>query len=86
MLEEEAREYHAAGRPGKIAVAITKPCATQHDLALAYTPGVAVPVRDISRTRWRRSATPPAGTWWPSSPTAPPSSAWATSGRSPASR
>ncbi len=46
-MEEEAREYHAAGRPGKIAVAITKPCATQHDLALAYTPGVAVPVRDI---------------------------------------
>jgi len=49
MLQEEAREYHATGRPGKIAVAITKPCATQHDLALAYTPGVAVPVRDIER-------------------------------------
>jgi malate dehydrogenase (oxaloacetate-decarboxylating)(NADP+) len=49
MLEEEAREYHASGRPGKIAVAITKPCATQHDLALAYTPGVAVPVRDIQQ-------------------------------------
>jgi malate dehydrogenase (oxaloacetate-decarboxylating)(NADP+) len=49
MLVEEAREYHASGRPGKIAVAITKPCATQHDLALAYTPGVAVPVRDIQQ-------------------------------------
>jgi malate dehydrogenase (oxaloacetate-decarboxylating)(NADP+) len=49
MLHEEAREYHAAGRPGKITVAITKPCATQHDLALAYTPGVAVPVRDIQQ-------------------------------------
>jgi malate dehydrogenase (oxaloacetate-decarboxylating)(NADP+) len=48
MLDEEAREYHASGRPGKVAVAITKPCATQHDLALAYTPGVAVPVRDIA--------------------------------------
>src|SRR4051794_26458436 len=48
MLDEEAREYHAAGRPGKTAIAITKPCATQHDLALAYTPGVAVPVRDIA--------------------------------------
>ena len=35
MLGEEAREYHASGRPGKIAIAITKPCATQHDLALA---------------------------------------------------
>ena len=49
MLGEEAREYHASGRPGKIAIAITKPCATQHDLALAYTPGVAVPVRDIQQ-------------------------------------
>jgi malate dehydrogenase (oxaloacetate-decarboxylating)(NADP+) len=49
MMQEEAREYHAGGRPGKIAVAITKPCATQHDLALAYTPGVAVPVRDIQQ-------------------------------------
>src|SRR6266508_3047421 len=49
MQQEEAREYHAGGRPGKIAVAITKPCATQHDLALAYTPGVAVPVRDIQQ-------------------------------------
>jgi malate dehydrogenase (oxaloacetate-decarboxylating)(NADP+) len=49
MLNEEAREYHASGRPGKIAIAITKSCATQHDLALAYTPGVAVPVLDIQR-------------------------------------
>jgi malate dehydrogenase (oxaloacetate-decarboxylating)(NADP+) len=49
MLQDEAREYHSSGRPGKIAVAITKPCATQHDLALAYTPGVAVPVRDIEQ-------------------------------------
>jgi malate dehydrogenase (oxaloacetate-decarboxylating)(NADP+) len=48
MLQEEAREYHASGRPGKVGIAITKPCATQHDLALAYTPGVAVPVRDIA--------------------------------------
>ncbi|HZV26402.1 MAG TPA: NADP-dependent malic enzyme [Acidothermaceae bacterium] len=48
MLEDEAREYHSLGRPGKIEIAITKPCATQHDLALAYTPGVAVPVQDIA--------------------------------------
>jgi malate dehydrogenase (oxaloacetate-decarboxylating)(NADP+) len=47
MLQDEAREYHATGRPGKIEIAITKPCATQHDLSLAYTPGVAVPVLDI---------------------------------------
>ncbi len=49
MLEEDAREYHASGRPGKIAIAITKACTTQHDLALAYTPGVAAPVLDIQR-------------------------------------
>jgi malate dehydrogenase (oxaloacetate-decarboxylating)(NADP+) len=48
MLEDEAREYHRTGRPGKIEIAITKPCTTQHDLALAYTPGVAVPVQDIA--------------------------------------
>ncbi|HEY5231345.1 MAG TPA: NADP-dependent malic enzyme [Acidothermaceae bacterium] len=48
MLADEAREYHSSGRPGKIEIAITKPCATQHDLALAYTPGVAVPVQDIA--------------------------------------
>jgi malate dehydrogenase (oxaloacetate-decarboxylating)(NADP+) len=49
MLRDEAREYHASGRPGKIEIAITKPCATQHDLSLAYTPGVAVPVLDIQQ-------------------------------------
>ena len=48
MLEDEALEYHSLGRPGKIAIAVTKPCATQHHLALAYTPGVAEPVRRIA--------------------------------------
>jgi malate dehydrogenase (oxaloacetate-decarboxylating)(NADP+) len=46
-LREETLRYHATGRPGKIAIQITKPCATQHDLSLAYTPGVAEPVRAI---------------------------------------
>jgi malate dehydrogenase (oxaloacetate-decarboxylating)(NADP+) len=46
-LREETLRYHAAGRPGKIALQITKPCATQRDLSLAYTPGVAEPVRAI---------------------------------------
>src|SRR3990170_2273892 len=41
--------YHAWPEPGKIALAITKPCATQAELALAYTPGVAEPVREIAR-------------------------------------
>ena len=39
--------YHAEGRPGKIEVVATKPLTTQHDLALAYTPGVAEPCRAI---------------------------------------
>jgi malate dehydrogenase (oxaloacetate-decarboxylating)(NADP+) len=47
VLEDEALDYHATGRPGKLAIAITKPCATQQDLSLAYTPGVAEPVRQI---------------------------------------
>ncbi len=49
MLRQDALEYHSRGRPGKIAVAVTKPCATQRDLSLAYTPGVAEPVREIQR-------------------------------------
>ncbi|OGP14631.1 MAG: malic enzyme [Deltaproteobacteria bacterium RIFCSPLOWO2_02_FULL_50_16] len=46
-LKKEALEYHATGRPGKIEVVSTKPCLTQHDLSLAYTPGVAEPCRAI---------------------------------------
>ncbi len=48
-FREEALEYHAKGRPGKIALQLTKPCVTQRDLSLAYTPGVAEPVREIHR-------------------------------------
>jgi len=44
---EESLSYHASGRPGKIEVAATKPCRTQADLSLAYTPGVAEPCREI---------------------------------------
>ena len=39
----EALEYHEHPRPGKIAIRSTKPTATQSDLSLAYTPGVAEP-------------------------------------------
>ncbi|HSM36994.1 MAG TPA: malic enzyme-like NAD(P)-binding protein [Longimicrobiales bacterium] len=45
---EAALDYHEQGRPGKIAVAPTKPVATQRDLALAYSPGVAEPCRRIA--------------------------------------
>ncbi|MFL6854528.1 MAG: NADP-dependent malic enzyme [Sphingomicrobium sp.] len=46
--EAEALEFHARGRPGKIEIIATKPMATQRDLALAYSPGVAIPVRAIA--------------------------------------
>jgi malate dehydrogenase (oxaloacetate-decarboxylating)(NADP+) len=46
--EAEALEFHSHGRPGKIEIVATKPMATQRDLSLAYSPGVAVPVRAIA--------------------------------------
>ncbi len=46
--EREALLYHSEGRPGKIEVIASKPMATQRDLALAYSPGVAVPVLAIA--------------------------------------
>ncbi len=45
---EEALEFHARGRPGKLEIMPTKPMATQRDLSLAYSPGVAVPVKAIA--------------------------------------
>ena len=47
-LKTRALEYHAKGKPGKIAIQTTKPCESQQDLSLAYTPGVAAPVREIA--------------------------------------
>ncbi|MEY3703639.1 MAG: hypothetical protein RLZZ561_1259 [Pseudomonadota bacterium] len=44
----EALFYHSAGRPGKIEIIASKPMATQRDLSLAYSPGVAVPVKAIA--------------------------------------
>lgn len=48
-LKEEALEYHSEGRPGKIEVIPTKPYSSQHDLSLAYSPGVAEPCRQIEK-------------------------------------
>ncbi len=45
---QEALEFHAMGRPGKLEIVATKPMATQRDLSLAYSPGVAVPVKAIA--------------------------------------
>jgi malate dehydrogenase (oxaloacetate-decarboxylating)(NADP+) len=47
--KQESLEYHEQGRPGKIEVIASKPCRTQKDLSLAYTPGVAEPCRAIQK-------------------------------------
>ncbi len=47
-LDREALLYHSSGRAGKIEIVASKPMATQRDLSLAYSPGVAAPVRAIS--------------------------------------
>jgi malate dehydrogenase (oxaloacetate-decarboxylating)(NADP+) len=49
IRKEVALQYHSEGRPGKVEVIPTKPCATQRDLSLAYTPGVAEPCREIHK-------------------------------------
>src|SRR5438477_3775890 len=46
---EDALEYHSTSPAGKVAVVPTKPCRTQRDLSLAYTPGVAVPCLEIEK-------------------------------------
>ena len=48
ITDQEALQFHARGRPGKLEITPTKPMATQRDLSLAYSPGVAVPVRAIA--------------------------------------
>ncbi|HHT27913.1 MAG TPA: hypothetical protein GXZ82_11790 [Firmicutes bacterium] len=48
VTRQEALDYHSQGRPGKLATHITKPCVTPRDLTMAYSPGVAEPVRDIA--------------------------------------
>ena len=48
ISEREALDFHEIGRPGKIEIIASKPMATQRDLALAYSPGVAVPVKAIA--------------------------------------
>jgi malate dehydrogenase (oxaloacetate-decarboxylating)(NADP+) len=49
ITREEALAYHAEGRPGKVEVVPTKPTATQADLSMAYSPGVAEPCREIAK-------------------------------------
>src|SRR3954463_10954793 len=51
LRREQALEYHAKGRPGKIEVVPTKEAKTQRDLSLAYSPGVAEPCKEIAANR-----------------------------------
>lgn len=48
FTEQEALQFHSQGKPGKLEITPTKPLATQRDLSLAYSPGVAVPVHAIA--------------------------------------
>src|SRR4030065_1418994 len=48
-MKQAALEYHSKGRKGKIEVVPTKPCKTQWDLSLAYSPGVPDPCREIQK-------------------------------------
>ena len=47
--DQEALDYHNSGKSGKIEINSSKPMSTQRDLALAYSPGVAAPVKSNSR-------------------------------------
>src|SRR5215469_1817322 len=49
ISKQEALDYHQGTRPGKVEVVSSKPCRTQRDLSLAYTPGVAEPCLEIEK-------------------------------------
>ncbi len=50
FTRQDVLHFHQMGKPGKLEIIPTKPVATQRDLSLAYSPGVAVPVEDIAKT------------------------------------
>ncbi len=50
-FKQAALDYHAKPTPGKVATQVTKACETQQELSLAYTPGVAEPVREIAKDK-----------------------------------
>ena len=75
ITDQEALQFHSRGRPGKLEIVATKPMATQRDLSLAYSPGVAVPVKAIAAIPRRSTITLREATWSPSSRTGRRSSA-----------
>jgi malic enzyme len=65
QLKQSALDFHEFPVPGKIQVSPTKPLATQRDLALAYSPGVARHALKSKKIRWRPTNTLRAATWLP---------------------
>ncbi len=51
ITKEDVLDYHSSGRKGKLEIAATKPCLTQRDLSLAYSPGVAIPCMEIKNNQ-----------------------------------
>jgi hypothetical protein len=64
IRRKDALDYHSQGRKGKIEVTPTKPCRTQWDLSLAYTPGVAEPCKEIQKNQDFPLNTRRGATWW----------------------
>ena len=85
-FRKAALEYHRLPRPGKLSVEPTKRMATQRDLSLAYSPGVAAACEAIVADPDAAYDYTARGNLSASSPTAPRCWAWAISGRSRASR
>src|SRR5688572_7847082 len=85
-LRQQALEYHEFPTPGKVAIHATKQLLNQHDLALAYSPGVAAPCEEIVKDPNNAFKYTPGATWSRSSRMARRCWAWATSARSHRSR
>ena len=51
ITKEDVLDYHSRGRKGKLEISATKPCLTQRDLSLAYSPGVAIPCMEIKNNQ-----------------------------------
>ena len=83
QLKQSALDFHEFPVPGKIQVSPTKPLATQRDLALAYSPGVAAPCLEIEKDPLAALNTRRAVTWWPLFQTVPRYWGWVISARLP---
>ena len=55
--DKEALEFHNSNKSGKIEIVSSKPMTTKRDLALAYSPGVAAPVKEIAKKYWNELTT-----------------------------